>query len=218
MATTMTAAASETDTETQTETGAAATAAAGGGRTAAGGAVQAGAAAAAAESRHGLAAGTELLLLWLLASGPEAGAELGLDAAELAALQLRWGPRYAEMQLLHSVSRQLTRPRLAELLRARVNAMSLTAGTPAELAAVARAVKALPDWVWADAAVQGDGAAPLAAPRAAGAAARPFDFLSGHAPSLASLDALLAGGGCPAAAPLNRAERRRREALEKKLK
>jgi hypothetical protein len=171
----------------------------------------------AAVGDHGIGRGAEQLLLWLvacLAGLPEAAlAGLGLSGVELDAFQARFGSELDDMRLLRQTGLHMTRRRLAELLRARVSSMSLTASTPAELASVARTVKTLPDWVWDDAVVAVDnGVQPEQATITRTADGAVFaSWEGGSAPSSALLDSVFG----PA---LNRAERRRREALERKGK
>jgi hypothetical protein len=197
--------------------------------------------AAEAAEQHGPARMAEQLLMWLvacLAGLPDnALAGLGLGERELAACRLRWGAELESMQVLQAVGRHLTRGRIAELLRVRVSGLALTARTPGEMAAVARAVKSLPEWVWDGAAVQGDGAQ-AAGPGGAGRPARgeaggqgrpPQPGVQVQAPTGNPLDGILAtweGAGMPSAAlvdsmfgpaaPLNRAQRRRLEAQQRK--
>jgi hypothetical protein len=110
---------------------------------------------------EGVAQSAERLLLWLIACSagqPDAAlAALGLPATELQRLRSEHAAELSGLQLMHAAALGLTRERVAQLLRARVSGLALTAATPAEMAAVARAVRSLPDWVWDGAAVDGDG-------------------------------------------------------------
>jgi hypothetical protein len=112
--------------------------------------------------------GSVQLCLWLLtelASLPDA--ELGrlqLDRSALDELCRQHGPELHSLQLLRTASELMTRRHLAELVRAKANSLALTANTPAELAAIARCLRALPDWVWDDAVVNEGGARPAGAP------------------------------------------------------
>jgi hypothetical protein len=172
-------------------------------------------------------AGAMQLLLWLLtdlAGAPEALlGQLGLDAGLVERITTAHAAEWHELQLLRATSAALTRRDLAEMLRARVNCLALGARTPAEMAAVARAVRTLPDWVWADAAVsdasghEADGAANTGAatvqPPASGAVQSGSPRCA--APGMPGTTA--AGVPLPpVAAPLNRQQRRAQEARLRK--
>jgi hypothetical protein len=180
------------------------------------------------------AAQAQQLCLWLLASmtglPDTALAGLGLDTGALERLRAQYAADLQPLRQLAGMARLLTRQRTAELLRVRVNGMALTARTPAEMAAVARAVKTLPEWVWDDALVQdaagADAAQPAGEPSPAGSSAgQPRSVTQ----QMQELDQLLRmmeaqGVGQPGDAvaspssplPLNRQQRRMAESLARK--
>jgi len=100
------------------------------------------------------------LQLWLAASllGLPDSALAGLGLSK-AGLEAELAPHQTDVdnyRKLRLTSRLMTRAQTAELLRCRVNTMALAARTPAEMAAIARTVRTLPDWVWEDAIVEAD--------------------------------------------------------------
>lgn len=152
------------------------------------------------------------LQLWLAAQ------LLGLPDSALAGLGLErqsfereLAPHMREVEnyrKLQATARLMTRAATAELLRCRVNCMALAARTPAELAAVARTVKTLPDWVWEDALV-GDGERHTA--QGAGLKAQ------GSGAGRQDMAAYLTGLDEQLAQPLlNRQQRRAQEAVQRK--
>jgi len=157
------------------------------------------------------------LQLWLVASLsglPETAlAGLGLDAAALTRLKAEHAADLAALQGLQRAGRLMTRGRMAELLRARVSGMALAARTSSEMAAVARSVRSLPEWVWDDATVAGDSAANSAAqqPRGGAPASEPQSGLAGWQPVMPG--AGLMGGSMVG---LNRQQRRALEAEQRK--
>lgn len=94
------------------------------------------------------------LLLWFISSRESQDEallqDLPISAQELADLRASRRQEIHQLGILRALARRMTRSDIAQLLRARVNGMSLAARTPAEFAAVARAVRTLPDWVWSD--------------------------------------------------------------------
>lgn len=103
------------------------------------------------------------LVLWLLSDLSGAGMAAleasGLQRDDCLLLGTANAEALEEMRLLRVTGAAVTQRELAVLLRSRINFLTLTAQTPAQMAAIARAVKTLPDWVWADAAVSDNGAA-----------------------------------------------------------
>jgi hypothetical protein len=150
-----------------------------------------------------------VLLLWLtmceVADTAGQAAALGITAAQVGTLKERFAEELEELRRLNLVGGRTTRPLMARLARGRVAELSLTARTPTELAALARAIRTLPDWVWDDATVQGDGSSAKAPVR-------------GYTTSAAGTATPLAGSGASALLEeqrLNRAARRRQEKLER---
>lgn len=103
------------------------------------------------------------LTLWLLAGMlglPETAYRgLGLNSEELERLRRTHAADIEALRMMQLAARLMDRRATAELLRCRVNCMALAARSPAELAAVARTVRSLPDWVWDDALVSDDSTA-----------------------------------------------------------
>jgi hypothetical protein len=164
------------------------------------------------------------LCYWLLATAGD-----DLDAV-LATLELTphmyrkvceaAAPQLEQMQLLHRAGRALNREKLATLLRCRINGMSMAAQTPADLAAVARTVRALPEWVWDE---PGGKPAPQAAtPAATPAAGGPASAAPQSAPAHYCPAPIFSAGLLPEEAPecggklLNRKQRRRLAAALRK--
>jgi len=150
------------------------------------------------------------LQLWLAATlvalPDTALAGLGLSKA---ALHKELEPYRADVdsyRKLQATARMMSRSQTAELLRCRVNCMALAARTPTEMAAVARTVRTLPDWVWEDVVQDADAAT---APSRERSSASPGAGWGTTLPSAAMIDSALGQ-------PLNRAERRRLEALQRK--
>lgn len=173
-----------------------------------------------------------LLLLAQTAQLPDTAlAGLGLSRAELDSLARAHGVQLQALRLQLAVARLVPRSATAELLRSKVNSMALRARNASELAAVARTVKTLPDWVWDDAVVAEDGGAAGGRPACSGgaeggaAAGRPASYGEG-AVELEDEALYLRGQaaedymtGRGAFAPqLNRAQRRALEARERKLR
>jgi hypothetical protein len=169
---------------------------------------------------------SQQLVLWLIAAAAElpdtALATLGLDSATLSAIREQRQLELSHYFTLQRAARLLTREATAELLRSRLAGLSLAACTPAEVAAVVRAYRSLPEWVWADSAVDADGtrrgALHAAGPAPAWIAQAASTLASGQLPDWQ--------GGMPSAGlvdqaygvPLTRAERRRIQALIRKGK
>jgi hypothetical protein len=157
----------------------------------------------------------EQLVLWLIADAagqPDSAlAGLGIDAAALSRLRKDCAAEIANYGMLQRAARLFTREATGELLRARLGGMALAARTPAELAALTRACRSLPDWAWSEACVDGDGAGvqPAEARFARSSDGAVFASWEGGAPSAALLDSVFGP-------PLNRAQRRRLQAMEKK--
>jgi hypothetical protein len=147
----------------------------------------------------------EQMLLWVLADNVGRPAEelapLGLSEEALALLRQEHAEEIAGYMLLQRAGDMLTRERLGKLLVSRLGGMALAARTPAEYAAVTRAARTLPDWAWQAGLMAADGPAQERLAAAREAAGR-----TGGA----------ASGAQQAMQPLNRAERRRLEALERK--
>lgn len=155
------------------------------------------------------------LLLWMLgcmAGLPDTAlAGLGLDTSAVGELRSQHAGDIEQMRRLQVLGRQFDRRRISELLRVRVSGMALAARTPTELVAVARTVRALPDWVWEDAVQRADGPAAPKTQAGPGSAAQ-FNAAGTLAdwqsavPSTALVDSL----------PLNRQQRRTLDAQLRK--
>lgn len=102
------------------------------------------------------------LCLWLIASSaalPDTAlAGLGLNQAAIQRLTSEHASELEALRCLRGAVQRMDRSEYAELLRTRLTGMTMAAQTPAEMAAVARTVRSLPDWVWDGALRRADGA------------------------------------------------------------